>query len=379
MSYIKYLKRLKKEGFDAFLCDKSLVEKSSGKSLTKPYHIATSADGQEIQDTIGKAISIKQINGIDVKFSVSETAIIKPFLKVSLSKGFSFREYSDKESDFQKARNLTIEQGRYDPIEDELSLYDENSYKTKTLKFVGNPFNKISQDRLTMLHIIKMLSILGESWSIDFDSFESIKRRSMEISVVSLQNIRRMLREIMQKSEKPSLAFRMMFNTNLLNEILPKLMKSRGLIQEKKKEHLDLFDHILLTLDDIDKDENHSEELRWAAIFHDIAKPYVKYQDEKGSLHFFGHDKIGAIFASRWLYRMGFPKVFINKVDKICRYHLFDYHMDESKIPSFINKVGRDNILDLIRFRKADKRGSGRHGLDMSNEDKFKNKVLKKL
>jgi tRNA nucleotidyltransferase/poly(A) polymerase len=47
----------------------------------------------------------------------------------------------------------------------------------------------------------------------------------------------------------------------------------------------------------------------WAVLFHDVAKPLTASVDpETGSIHFYGHEKIGAEMAGEILQRLRFPR-----------------------------------------------------------------------
>ncbi|HEX3889293.1 MAG TPA: HDIG domain-containing protein, partial [Verrucomicrobiae bacterium] len=51
------------------------------------------------------------------------------------------------------------------------------------------------------------------------------------------------------------------------------------------------------------------ESLAWTVLFHDIAKPVTAEKDlQTGSIHFYGHEKIGAEMARAILNRLRFPK-----------------------------------------------------------------------
>jgi poly(A) polymerase len=63
--------------------------------------------------------------------------------------------------------------------------------------------------------------------------------------------------------------------------------------------------------------------LPWAVLLHDVAKPVTASADPKtGSIHFYGHEKIGADMAAALLDRLRFPRKQIDEVVKAVRNHM---------------------------------------------------------
>jgi hypothetical protein len=227
----------------------------------------------------------------------------------------------------------------------------------------------------------RLLAELGSEWSIEYETFEAIKQRALEIAVVSSDALRDAFIDLIRNTDKPSLAFRFFKNTDMLNVMLPELAMGVGLPQSNKSNNLDLFNHIMFALDSVPRSQANYEVLRWVCIFHDSAKPYTKSYDKRGNVHFYGHDKIGAIFATRWLGAHGFDKKLISKVATICRHHLFDAspRLDLAAVKRLVDRIGRAHIYDLIDMRRADRYGTGRKDISMKNLEILKSKVDKVL
>jgi poly(A) polymerase len=63
--------------------------------------------------------------------------------------------------------------------------------------------------------------------------------------------------------------------------------------------------------------------LPWAVLLHDVAKPVTASADPKtGSIHFYGHEKIGADMAEKILGRLRFPGKQTEEIVKAVRYHM---------------------------------------------------------
>ena len=60
-----------------------------------------------------------------------------------------------------------------------------------------------------------------------------------------------------------------------------------------------------------------------AVLLHDIAKPVTASRDAaSGSIHFYGHERIGADMAKEILERLRFPRKQIEEIVKAVRYHM---------------------------------------------------------
>ncbi len=95
-------------------------------------------------------------------------------------------------------------------------------------------------------------------------------------------------------------------------------------------------------------------DLRWAAFLHDIAKGHTFSPGEKPL--FPGHEKIGTQIAEGILSRLRLSKARQEKIKTLIRWHMFDMdpRLSDTALRRLINKVGRENILDLIEIRRAD-------------------------
>jgi tRNA nucleotidyltransferase (CCA-adding enzyme) len=305
------------------------------------------------------------------------------FIKTTLKNSYAVRKITVNKDDYINSCGYTIDTFLYDPTENKFYSHEqaEEDLSIKIIRLVGNPDAKISENRMHLIDAGILLAFLGGNWQLEFDTFQAISKRSLEIAIVSPEAIREAMTILIKYSDRPSLAFRFFKNSGILVELMPWLMRGIGLLQTNKANNLDLFSHIMYCLDSVPTTKHNHEVLRWACIFHDIAKPYTKSYDKNGNMHFLGHDKMGAIFATRWLETYKFDKTLIDKVSIICNYHLFDINisLDEATLQKFIDKVGKEHILDLINMREADRWGTGRKDISMKKVEIFRAKVEKLL
>ena len=184
-----------------------------------------------------------------------------------------------------------------------------------------DPDVTFSDDPLRMLRAIRFSTKLSTSdltFTIVPEAIESMKKNRERMSILSKERIVEELNKILVTS-KPSMAFRLLEETGLLEYILPQLAKLKGVETVDGKGHKENFSHTLEVLDNVAalevaaiaagtlKDyvfEDGVEVakvrtepnvwLRWAALLHDIAKPATKRYDPSLGWTFHGHEVVGA-------------------------------------------------------------------------------------
>src|SRR3546814_650759 len=167
-----------------------------------------------------------------------------------------------------------------------------------------NPETTYSDDPLRMMRAIRFASQLG--FNIEEQSLMAIGKQRERIRIVSQERITDELNKIILAS-KPSVGFRLLFDTGLLHLIFPQMTHLHGVETIKGKSHKDNFYHTLEVLDNISRNTDDLW-LRWAAILHDIAKPATKRFDPKAGWTFHGHEDRGARMVPRIFRPMTLPQ-----------------------------------------------------------------------
>jgi putative nucleotidyltransferase with HDIG domain len=130
------------------------------------------------------------------------------------------------------------------------------------------------------------------NYRIDDAALASITRNAARLSIVSRERITDELNKII-KTPVPSVGFKLLFDTGLLKQFFPEMVKLHGVDVVQGKAHKDNFYHTLQVLDNV---AQRSDDLwlRWAAILHDIAKPATKRFEPGHGWTFHGHEDRGA-------------------------------------------------------------------------------------
>lgn len=297
----------------------------------KDYDFTTPLTPEEIENTIKKAgrrayLIGKKYGTIGVKID-GQMVEITTFRNEKYIKG-------SRKPQVTFVSNITADLSRRDFTINAIAKRDDKyidpfhgrkDLEKRIIRCVGKPNERFKEDPLRMLRVARFAS------QLNFDIDEDLEKKAKQIAYKILEvSKERWVMELdkLLITDFPSLGLNFLARTRLLNYIIPELSLQINYDQNSPHHELNLWTHTLFVVEHCPKDI----ELRWGALFHDIAKPFVRTNriDRSNYIH---HDLVGK-----------------EMVEKLARYLKWSNRRREN-----VSNLVLNHLLDISPLKKADK------------------------
>ncbi len=218
--------------------------------------------------------------------------------------------------------------------------------KNRIIRCVGVPEERFKEDALRMLRAVRFSASL--SFEIAPDVEKAIRKCSVLIRRVSSERILEELNKILL-SDNPD-AIRTLHQLGLLQYIIPQLDRCFGEMQKNKYHIYDVGEHIMATV----KNTPCNLILRWAALLHDVGKPFCSSVDSNGTIHFYGHHRESCIIANDILYRLHMDKDSIRSISVLIENHDVRIEPSFPAVKRMMARTGEKLFESLMLLQIAD-------------------------
>lgn len=257
-------------------------------------------------------------------------------------------------------RDFTINAMAYNNTRGLVDIYGGmDDIQTKTIRCVGNPFERFSEDALRMLRAVRFAATLD--YEIEENTKEAIRKLSPNLSKISAERIQVELVKTMLSPHPEYM--RTAYELGITKVFLPEFDAMMETPQNNPHHMYSVGEHTLKVCENVEADRM----LRLSALLHDVAKPVCKTTDENGIDHFKGHQVEGAQMARTILKRLKFDNDTIDCVSTLVRYHDERPEATRKAVRRCINRIGEECFPKLFYLHRADLLGQS----DYQREEKF--------
>jgi poly(A) polymerase/tRNA nucleotidyltransferase (CCA-adding enzyme) len=375
LQVIEVLQKIEEAGFEAYIvggCVRFLLMADPNSDGPNDWDVTTNAKPEDIQKIFPDSFYENDFGTVGVKVDkfvpsgnpdrehdVIEVTTYRVESKYSDKRRPDAVQFAETLAEDLSRRDFTMNalaiRIKKDNSLEIIDLYEgQEDIKQKIIRTVGNAEERFDEDALRMMRAVRFHSQLG--FAIEEKTLAAIKKFAGHMQHISAERIKDELVKIIL-SDNPSEGIEMLHETGLLKYVIPELETGVGVAQNRHHIYT-IYKHCVLALKYC---PSKKLEVRLAALFHDIAKPQTK-RGEGEFATFYNHDHVGARVAKKILQRLRFSSEIIEKVFLLVDNHMFYYNPEEvgeASVRRLIQKVGLENMKDLIDVRIADRLGSG--------------------
>lgn len=261
-----------------------------------------------------------------------------------------------------KRRDFTINAMAYNEKDGLVDIFGGlEDIRRRTVRCVGNPLERFSEDALRMMRAVRFSAQLG--YRIEEETSNAIRVLASDLKKISAERIQTELVKLLTSPHPDYL--RMAYETGITKVVLPEF--DLCMITEQKNPHhcYTVGEHTLVAMQAVRADKV----LRLAMLFHDMGKPLCVTTDEEGIDHFHGHPSVSEEIAGNVLHRLKFDNDTIYMVKKLVKYHDQYIEPQPKNVRRAIRKMGEDVFPLLLEVKEADVQAQS----DFLREKKEKN------
>ena len=357
--------RLRQAGFEAFLVGGGIRDLLLGRPPAD-FDVATNAHPPQVMGLFGARFAIPTGLQHGTVTVVTEGEAGPRHVEVTTYRGEGAYIDGRRPSSVTSVGSLEEALSRrdfpmtavgYDPSSGELRdpFGGREDMAARRIRAVGDAEARFREDGLRPLRAVRQAAQL--EFDIDPPTRDAIRPTLDVVRKVSAERVRDEMLKLLG-AHRPSRGIELMRVTGLLEVVLPELLESYGVTQNRFHKH-DVYAHTLAVVDATEGDAI----TRLGALLHDIGKPRARQPREgaPGEYSFFKHEYVGAEMAEEVCRRWKLSNADRERVVAMVAHHMFFYTPEwtDGTVRRFVRKVGPDILPRLFALREGDIAGRG--------------------
>lgn len=226
--------------------------------------------------------------------------------------------------------------------------------RRRLVRTVGEPGRRFAEDGLRLLRAVRLAAELG--FRLEEQTALALAVHAERLHEIAAERVAPEIeRLLLAPGSGAASGLALLFHSGLASVVLPELVPMIGLPPDGEYHRVPLLEHTL----EVVALSPPRPAVRWAALFHDAGKPYVRELDPVGRAHFFGHDALGAEIVRLAARRLKLPAPLADRVARLVRRHMFAFDMGPRGMRRLLAELGPDGLEDLLDLKLADMVGTG--------------------
>jgi poly(A) polymerase len=320
------------------------------------YDVATDARPERVQQLFPGSLSVGARFGVILVVDGDtqvEVATFRSDMGYSDGRHPDRVEYARTPQEDVSRRDFTINGLMLDPETGEVldSVGGRDDIRAGIVRAIGQPDVRFREDKLRMVRAVRFAARFG--YAIEPATFAAIQAAASQIHQVSPERLREELTKLLTEGAARR-AFESLEATNLLPELLPEVVRMKG-VQQPPQYHPegDVWIHTRMMLEMIPAGAPAT--LAWAVLLHDVGKPptFVSAAETGDRIRFDGHAEIGARMAAEICRRLRFSTDDTEQIETLVANHLrFKdvFEMRPATLKRFVRLPNFDQHLELHRL-----------------------------
>ncbi|MGP8253112.1 MAG: CCA tRNA nucleotidyltransferase [Terracidiphilus sp.] len=343
------------------------------------YDVATSATPGIVLDMFPRTFAVGAHFGVvlvapeaeDAKF-VTEVATFRSDGAYSDGRHPDAVRYTTSPEEDVKRRDFTINGLLLDPLADGRPILaahspEESSAKVRKhaglldyvggvadleagiIRAIGRPEQRFEEDHLRMLRAVRFAARFG--FELDTETLRAIRSLAPRIHAVSRERVRDELTKMLTEGHSRR-AFELLDETRLLNEMLPEIVRMKGVAQPPQYHpEGDVWTHTLMLLEQLES--GCSMTLAWGALLHDVGKPPT-FRVAPDRIRFDGHVAVGVAMGAEICRRFRFSNDETRQILALIENHMRFADAERMKTSTLKRFFRLENFEEHLALHRMD-------------------------